>query len=93
MDRGSISDLLHCNSNGLPTSPLFRGLSPRSSNINTRIPEYAIAAIAYQMMWGLGYLHCESVLHRDIKVGYCWDLVDIIPTNLTFMNCAHFWPQ
>eukprot|EP00956_Cyclotella_meneghiniana_P007611 scaffold10237_cov71-Cyclotella_meneghiniana.AAC.17 len=67
MDRGSISDLLHCNSNGLPTSPLFRGLSPRSSNMNTRIPEYAIAAIAYQMMWGLGYLHCESVLHRDIK--------------------------
>ena len=70
MDRGSISDLLHCNSNGLPTSPLFRGLSPRTSTRNVRLPEYAIAAIAYQMMFGLGFLHFESVLHRDIKVRF-----------------------
>jgi len=68
MDRGSISDLLHCNSNGMPTSPHFRGLSPRTNNKQIRLPDYAIAAIAYQMMWGLGYLHFESVLHRDIKV-------------------------
>eukprot|EP00804_Cyclotella_cryptica_P019838 CCRYP_017037-RA/>CCRYP_017037-RA protein AED:0.02 eAED:0.02 QI:177/1/1/1/1/1/4/794/471 len=67
MDRGSISDLLHCNPNGMPTSPHFRGLSPRTNHKPVRLPEYSIAAIAYQMMWGLGYLHFESVLHRDIK--------------------------
>lgn len=70
MDRGSIEDLLHCNSDGLPTSPLFRGVSPRTSSRTVAIPEYAIAAIAYQILWGLGYLHFESVLHRDIKVRY-----------------------
>ena len=68
MDRGSISDLLQCSSNGLPTSPLFRGLSPRHNKRSVGLPECTIAAIAYQMMWGLGYLHFESVLHRDIKV-------------------------
>jgi hypothetical protein len=68
MDRGSISDLLNCNSTGLPTSPLFRGLSPHTSYRSVKLPEYAIAAIAYQMMWGLGFLHFQSVLHRDIKV-------------------------
>lgn len=68
MDRGSISDLLNCNSNGLPTSPLFRGLSPRTSYRSVKLPEYAIAAIGYQVMWGLGFLHFQSVLHRDIKV-------------------------
>ena len=68
MDRGSISDLLQCNSDGLPTSPLFRGLTSRHSKRTVGLPEGTVAAIAYQMMCGLGYLHFESVLHRDIKV-------------------------
>ncbi|CAM9257804.1 unnamed protein product [Chrysoparadoxa australica] len=31
------------------------------------IPEEVIAAITYQILWGLGYLHYEHKLHRDIK--------------------------
>jgi len=49
------------------SSPLFLGLSPPSAERHRRVPEYAIAAVAYQMLWGLGYLHHEGVLHRDVK--------------------------
>ncbi|EED86933.1 hypothetical protein THAPSDRAFT_269874 [Thalassiosira pseudonana CCMP1335] len=70
MDRGSLADLRHSNtinnSNSIPTSPHFRGLSQPNKTHRT-MPEYAIASIAYQMIWGLGYLHFEGVLHRDIK--------------------------
>ena len=70
MDRGSLADLRHCNTTNtsisIPTSPHFRGLSQPNKTHRT-MPEYAIASIAYQMIWGLGYLHFEGVLHRDIK--------------------------
>jgi len=49
------------------SSPLFRGLSPPTAEKHRKVPEYAIAAIAHQILWGLGYLHFEGVLHRDIK--------------------------
>lgn len=32
------------------------------------IPKPQLASIAYQMLWGLSYLHYESLLHRDIKL-------------------------
>ena len=37
-------------------------------NRSSRMPERATAAIAYQALWGLAYLHHENALHRDVKV-------------------------
>jgi serine/threonine protein kinase len=31
------------------------------------LEEYILAAIVYQIIWGLGYLHYDNRLHRDIK--------------------------
>lgn len=61
MNFGSLADLLSTS----PPPPLQSSTTPLS--FGSRMPEYAIASIAYQMMWGLGYLHHEGVLHRDIK--------------------------
>jgi serine/threonine protein kinase len=55
MDRGSLADLI------------IAAKVEEDSGASTMIPEYAIAAIAYQILWGLSYLHFEGVLHRDIK--------------------------
>jgi len=55
-----------------PGTPLFCNLSPPQTATDNgkhrKVPEYAVAAIAYQILWGLCYLHYEGVLHRDIKV-------------------------
>ena len=32
-----------------------------------KLSEEMLAAIAYQVLWGLGYLHYDNKLHRDIK--------------------------
>lgn len=55
MDRGSLADLI------------VAAKVEKEGEASTMIPEYAIAAIAYQILWGLSYLHHEGVLHRDIK--------------------------
>ena len=34
-----------------------------------QINEQVMASIAYQVLWGLGYLHYEKQLHRDVKPG------------------------
>ena len=31
------------------------------------IPENVLAAMTYQVLWGLGYLHYDNKIHRDIK--------------------------
>jgi len=31
------------------------------------VPRPQLASIAYQMMWGLAFLHHENLLHRDVK--------------------------
>ncbi|KAL7536167.1 hypothetical protein ACHAWF_005386 [Thalassiosira exigua] len=52
------------------SSPLFPGLASPASPTPERargLHETAIASIAYQMLWGLAYLHHEGILHRDVK--------------------------
>ncbi len=36
---------------------------------NIDLTEEALASIAFQILWGLAYLHYDSNLHRDIKPG------------------------
>jgi serine/threonine protein kinase len=36
---------------------------------DVELTEACLAAISFQIMWGLGYLHYERRLHRDIKPG------------------------
>jgi len=38
---------------------------------DVELTEGCLAGIAFQIMWGLGYLHYERRLHRDIKPGNC----------------------
>lgn len=33
------------------------------------INERVMAAISFQILWGLGYLHYEKQIHRDVKPG------------------------
>lgn len=76
MDRGSVADLISCVCAN-PTVDHDVNHLVELGEENTQcqhgktartLPEYAIASIAYQILWGLSYLHFEGVLHRDIKV-------------------------
>ena len=51
MDRGSLKDFLDMGSH---------------SN-SKKLPEITLASIAYQILWGLAFLHYEKISHRDIK--------------------------
>lgn len=31
------------------------------------IPEHVLAAMTFQILWGLAFLECENMMHRDIK--------------------------
>eukprot|EP00588_Corethron_pennatum_P022634 CAMPEP_0194330376 /NCGR_PEP_ID=MMETSP0171-20130528/51751_1 /TAXON_ID=218684 /ORGANISM="Corethron pennatum, Strain L29A3" /LENGTH=354 /DNA_ID=CAMNT_0039091449 /DNA_START=128 /DNA_END=1189 /DNA_ORIENTATION=+ len=44
---------------------IFRKYQQFSGNMG--LPESAAAAIAYQILWGVAFLHHEGMVHRDIK--------------------------
>ena len=70
MDRGSLIDLMNHHSETVSSS-----VPPSISNTQEALsvhpwpalPEPAVASIAFQMLWGIAYLHYENVIHRDIK--------------------------
>jgi serine/threonine protein kinase len=60
MDGGSVEGLIQ-ERRSLRASP--------GDPFGGALPEHACAAILYQCCWGLGYLHFERRLHRDVKPG------------------------
>ena len=64
MDRGSLADLMGGEDG-----------AARGARRAIPIPERTIAAVGYQILWGLSFLHREGVLHRDVKVRSCLFLV------------------
>jgi len=52
MDRGSLHTVLE--------EQMEEGTAARFSNP-------VMAAISYQILWGLSYLHFERLVHRDVK--------------------------
>lgn len=56
------------------------------------IDERAMAGITFQILWGLGYLHYEKQIHRDVKPGNILMVMCIIDLNmwLTYYNICLF---
>ncbi len=53
-----------------------------------KIPEAVLAAMAYQMLWGLGYLQHERRVHRHVTCHF--DQIALSPTR---SNCRDIKPQ
>lgn len=51
MNRGSLQTVLHEQMDG----------------IAMRFPNSVLAAISFQLLWGLSYIHFERMVHRDVK--------------------------
>lgn len=60
-----------CGSSSSASSTPAASVTPRhtAALFDCGLPERVIAAIVYQVLWGLAYLHFENRLHRDIKPG------------------------
>jgi serine/threonine protein kinase len=54
-----------------------RGALDFLMDTDIRINEEVMAAIVFQIIWGLGYLHYERQIHRDIKPGNVLMVSDI----------------
>lgn len=53
MDRGSLQSVL----------------KEQAADKRLQLDANVLAAIAYQLLWGLSYLHHERMMHRDVKPG------------------------
>lgn len=57
------------NSNAMQVLEFMDRGSLESLVKTTKLSEPLVCAMAYQMIWGLSYLHFEKLIHRDIKPG------------------------
>jgi serine/threonine protein kinase len=70
MDRGSLEQLIHyLNQRKHPNDPLPPSSTqlPLHSSLLLMQEEDVVAAMAYQMVSGLAFLHARHMLHRDLK--------------------------
>lgn len=57
----------HEGSVGVVLEYMDKGSLEYFSRIKMPLSEPLLASISYQILWGLGYLHFEKKLHRDVK--------------------------
>lgn len=74
-DEGSI---------GVIIEYMDRGSIEFMMNRNIDVSESVMAAVAFQMLWGLGYLHYEKQIHRDVKPG------NVLMVRFSFISHIYF---
>mmetsp|Transcript_7432 Transcript_7432/g.13363 ORF Transcript_7432/g.13363 Transcript_7432/m.13363 type:complete len:237 (-) Transcript_7432:369-1079(-) len=79
MDKGSLLDVLQTDRAHFPSTPkkekhvLLRNREENHvvdlelSALSKGMPERIVASVAYQILWGVAFLHFENSIHRDIK--------------------------
>lgn len=50
--------------------------------------EIAMSAITFQILWGLGYLHFEKQIHRDIKPG---NILMVKDFSLSYFSLSYLY--
>jgi len=75
MNLGSLLDFLDLDGRGQGRTSPSGANGPSCGNLSKKwgqglgssLPQPALAAVAFQIFWGLSYLHGEGVIHRDMK--------------------------
>ena len=58
---------VHTGSIGIIIEFMDKGSLEFMLNKDIKVSETVMAAITFQIIWGLGYLHFENQIHRDVK--------------------------